>query len=249
MSLHVQGEPADRFAERFTRRRFSEMRTCSAIIETDADWLSRMVPPPLEPVGTAIRVVTGSWNDEVVGAHTGGGLYVPARFGQLHGEFILRMYVDSELSLIVGRELFGEPKLLADEAEVFRDGETCHGYARRGATRLAVNGKIGDLEPKRGLTRRSFNLKAHLNVDARTVFGPPLLTATEWEQAEGRAAVGVGRVNLEGCLDVGHVPLRGSDRCPVTWAEGGMEGRTRVLAPVAEDHALPFVLARLGLDR
>lgn len=248
LSLRLEGEEAKFCSERFAGRRFTEMRTLSAQVETDIEWLARMIPPPLEPIGSAVRVVTGYWKDEVVGAHAGGGLYVPARFGNLSGEFVLRLYVDSDLSVMVGREVFGEPKLLAHEAAVNKEDGACHGYVSRGVTRIAITGHVDGLQPPVAATRRSFNLKAHVNVDASSLFGTALLTVTDWGQPAGRMAVGVGRVDLQGALDERGMPRKQLEPCPITWSQGAVEGRTRVLSTVTDDHALPFVLGKLGLN-
>ena len=61
----------------------------------------------------ASRAMVGRWQSNCVGDFFGGAIYVAARHDGIDGEYVLAMYMDSDMPTIYGRDLFGEPKKIA----------------------------------------------------------------------------------------------------------------------------------------
>ncbi len=114
-------------AEVLSRPLFSAVQRLSVQFRTDPAVLRSLLPPPLEPGDDAIATATvGQWHSNFLGDMFGGSIYLPARHGDVVGAYVLAMFHDSEAPIQFGREVFGEPKKLAN-AMLERNGGSVHG--------------------------------------------------------------------------------------------------------------------------
>ncbi|MBA2530468.1 MAG: acetoacetate decarboxylase family protein [Euzebyales bacterium] len=227
------------------RPRLERAEVLSLTVTTEASWLARVLPPPLEPAGDTVRLAVGRWHGGCAGAHSGGGVYLPARFGGITGEYVLAMYMDSDASLVLGRTLFGEPKKLCRATLRRRDREVVGVLERYETPIVRLEAQlVEDLGP-RVVLRRNFNVKAELAPDGQGLQYDPLLTVTEWRVLQRAESSGDGRADLASTPHdpLGTVPVGRVQRA--AWAQSSMQGRCRTLASIRADDFLPYAYGRL----
>lgn len=103
---------------------------------TTEETVRRLLPPGLEPTdeprATAYFSTFGS---NMCGDFDCSAVFLAARHGELIGNYLLAMYVDTDRALILGRELLGEPKKLGRQTlEIY--GSKVHGALERDGTVL-----------------------------------------------------------------------------------------------------------------
>ena len=94
--------------------RFVNGEMLSVDFLTEPEFAAAVLPPPLEPADTPrVTAMVGRWQSNCVGDFYGGAIYVAARHEDVDGSYVLAMYMDGDVPMIYGRDLFGEPKKLA----------------------------------------------------------------------------------------------------------------------------------------
>ncbi|WP_116368436.1 acetoacetate decarboxylase family protein [Parahaliea mediterranea] len=117
-----------------------------------------------------------------IGAATVG---VKCRYGDTEGHYVLAMPMHGEFVVISGRERFGEPKKIAEVADMERDGNAIRTrIARHGITFLEMAGEVGAAEATpEPFTEYFFCHKALPRIDGEPGFdGPVFLTRLNWER-------------------------------------------------------------------
>ena len=123
-------EEIGRIEHALSHPRFVNGEMLSVDFLTEPDLVAAILPPPLEPADEPlISAMVGRWQSNCVGDFYGGAIYVAARHEGVEGSYVLAMYMDDDVPTIYGRDLFGEPKKLA-EAELYRSGDHAHRVAR-----------------------------------------------------------------------------------------------------------------------
>ncbi|HJM76223.1 MAG TPA: acetoacetate decarboxylase family protein, partial [Dehalococcoidia bacterium] len=111
---------------------FERSRGISAVYRTDPEIIAKVLPPPLQPTDEPLVTVSVSH----IGASNtlqpfgAAGLVVAAQYEGIAGSYPLTMPMSTDSTVIFGRELYGEPKKLA-ETVVQRDGDTIVGTVQR----------------------------------------------------------------------------------------------------------------------
>lgn len=208
---------------------------------TDAAVVEHILPPPLEPAGTArVTAMIGRWQSNCVGDFHGGAIYVAARHEGVDGDYVLAMYMDGDAPTIYGRDLFGEPKKIATSA-LHRSGETFHGWLERGGVRLIelhglLTTDLGPFEAE-GV---NFNFKARPAADGIGLEEDAILTRATFQTRVTAAREGAGSVVLRGTV---HDPL---DDLPVrsvlrgAFTECDLIASCEGVATVQPDLFLPY---------
>lgn len=218
----------------------------SVTFRTDPAVAAHVLPPGLEPAAESLVTATvGRWRSNCVGDFAGGALYVAARHGDVEADYVLTMFMDSDVPLIFGRELYGEPKKLATTG-LFRQGSHAHAFVERGGTRLIeLDVELGPDSGPLHSTGRTFNVKAMLAADGSGLASDPVLTLAEFDNAVTVRRPGTGRVALNGTV---HDPL---DEVPVLdvvgagYVEADMVASCRELATIEADDFLPYAYGRM----
>ncbi len=190
--------------------RFVGGQMLSVEFTTDESVVAEVLPPPLEP-GEApnVRAMVGRWQSNCVGDFYGGSIYVAARHDGVDGEYVLAMYMDNDVPTIYGRDLFGEPKKIAD-SNLVRRGDAFRGYVDRGGVRIIelqaeMNQDTGGFDAE----GHNFNFKARPAADGHGLEEDAILTRAKFEVHATASAEGAGSVVLRGTV---HDPL---DEIPV----------------------------------
>jgi acetoacetate decarboxylase len=212
----------------------------------DPETVERLLPPPLQPADTPRMTATvGRWRSNCVGDFGGGALYVSARFGEIAGDYVLTMFMDSDAAMIFGRDLYGEPKKIA-RCGLYRQGSSFSGFIERGGVRLLeIDADLSDeLGPSQGVGR-NFNVKALLAADGVGLHEDPTLTLAEFDTRIDRHLQGSGSLTLRGTV---HDPL--DEVAPVRvlsarYVEADMTASCRELARMDRVGFLPYAYGRM----
>jgi hypothetical protein len=112
--------------------------------KADAAMIAKLVPQPLEPVGDGIvtAFIGDIWQLNGPGEYHEGGISVGVRYKGVTGSYMPFLLTSTDDALLVGREVFGMPKLMCDEGRIWIDGNARRAsLVRRGdeIINLAVN--------------------------------------------------------------------------------------------------------------
>ena len=177
---------------------------------TEPDFVADVLPPPLEPADTPrVTAMVGRWQSNCVGDFYGGAIYVAARHDGIDGDYVLAMFMDGDVPTIYGRDLFGEPKKVA-QSSLHRRGDHFSGWVDRGGVRLIelradVPEDLGSSEGE-GV---NFNFKARPAANGVGLQEDAILTRASFQASVRTARRGSGSVVLRGTV---HDPL---DEIPI----------------------------------
>lgn len=92
--------------------------------QADAKKVASLVPPPLEPIGDGIvtAFIGDIWQIAGPGEYHEGGISVGVRYKGTTGSYMPFLLTSTDDALLVGREVFGMPKLLCDPGAIWVDG-------------------------------------------------------------------------------------------------------------------------------
>ena len=218
----------------------------TVIWETDVDVIRAVLPPPLEPSDQALVRVTVASVDLGRGLPPfGAGTFaVQARHEGTIGNYPLVMPMTTEQSVIGGREMFGEPKKLADVA-LSRDGDRVRGTVTRlGTTIIELTGRVtGELDPIEG-SRTDFYFKFLPAPDGKGFDSEPALVYCH-RQETSRSVEGVdGEVILRDSRfdPVADLPVR--RLVEMTISERRSIQRGEIVSHVPAEWLLPYVHQR-----
>ena len=225
--------------------RFVGGQMLSVEFTTDESVIAEVLPPPLEAVeAPTVRAMVGRWQSNCVGDFYGGAIYVAARHEGIDGEYVLAMYMDNDMPTIYGRDLFGEPKKIAD-SNLLRRGDAFRGYIDRGGVRIVelqaeMNSDTGAFDGE----GYNFNFKARPAADGQGLEEDAILTRAKFDVHATASSEGAGSVVLRGTV---HDPL---DELPVrsvvkaSYVECDLIGKCEAVATTPADVFLPFHYGR-----
>jgi acetoacetate decarboxylase len=112
--------------------------------KADPAAIAKLVPQPLDAVGDGIvtAFIGDIWQINGPGEYHEGGISVGVRYKGVTGSYMPFLLTSTDDALLVGREVFGMPKLLCDEGRIWIDGNARRAnLVRRGdeIVNLAVN--------------------------------------------------------------------------------------------------------------
>lgn len=228
-----------------TKPRFTNCQMLSVVSATDPAWLRQVIPAPLEPNGDTVRVMVGRWQSNCVGDFAGAGVYVPARFGDIEGEYVIAMYMDIDSAILYGREVFGEPKKLA-QSRVHKWHKKASGFVDRFGKRI-ITLEV-DLTEDRGVTDArgvNFNIKAQPATNGVGLEDDATLTVADFDVHFDTYLGGTGKIKLESTDHdpLGSIPL-GEVR-DAFWQEGDLIAEARSVAKIPAASFAPYFYARV----
>ena len=133
-----------RIQKTFARCHFLATRNLTVVFETTLEIVRQLLPPPLEPTPEPLG---SAWvgqveNSNCVGPFLGAALYIKARYKDIIGNYCVTMPMSTSEAVIFGRELYGEPKKLA-QLDFSRDGNHVHAsVTRQGVTIIEIVGNV-----------------------------------------------------------------------------------------------------------
>lgn len=227
---------------------FERGRAISAVYETDPEVIAAVLPPPLQPTENPLVTVSVSHcgASNTLQPFGGGGLAVEAQYEGIRGAYPLTMPMSTDSAVVFGRELYAEPKKLA-EIELRRDNDRIVGTIRRhGVTYIEISGSVvAQEDPPESNESSRFYFKFMPAPDGAGLDGDPLLVRVRH----------TGRSRLVERLD-GELILRESPHDPVvdvpvrkllrvTYTEGDTYTHGEVLARVPAESFLPYMFGKV----
>jgi len=165
--------------------------------------VERILPPGMEVAGGPAMITMLSYpQTPVLHAFKELAILVPARVGDVEGNYVPYIYVTTDEALIPGREICGFPKLLADIVWE-RDGARFHGSATRWGRRiLSLEGAIADVMPPE-LAAAQAQASRRPTLNYKVVPGPAgeieieQITSVQLDIVPHQVEMGTGRVSCE----------------------------------------------------
>jgi acetoacetate decarboxylase len=241
MGFVKSSEEIARIEHALSSPRFVGGQMLSVEFTTDESVVAEVLPPPLEPAAAPnVRAMVGRWQSNCVGDFYGGSIYVAARHDGVDGEYVLAMFMDNDVPTIYGRDLFGEPKKIADSA-LLRRGNAFRGWVDRGGVRIIeLQGEMSEDTGGFDAEGYNFNFKARPAADGHGLEEDAILTRAKFDVHATASLEGAGSVVLRGTV---HDPL---DEIPVrsvtkaTYLECDLIGSCEAVATTPADVFLPY---------
>lgn len=128
---------------------FREVRSVTFRFKTSPDVLRKLVPEPLVPnKDGAMWMFAGRQRSPTLGEYDEVIIGIPARLGDRAGSYILTMYLDETVPIVVGRERSGWPKKDAAIVLTEKDGLFTASVTRGRKVLIRASAKLGEaLDP------------------------------------------------------------------------------------------------------
>jgi acetoacetate decarboxylase len=167
---------------------------------TTEETVSHLLPPGLQPAdeprATAYFSVFGS---NMCGDFDCSAVFLAARHGELQGNYLLAMYVDTDQALTLGRELLGEPKKLGRQTLEINGSGLYGALERNGIVLFEIDVELGeDQTPPADYMDYTFNYKGASLGAERGFQHDAILSVTEDNIHVKRYRTGSGTVQLRG---------------------------------------------------
>ncbi len=237
-----------RIEERLRAPIFADARWLSVQYLTRPEIVREVLPPPLEPAAEPL-VTAGIGTlgrSNCVGAFDGGMLCVRARYKDVEADYCLAMPMSTDVAIIFGRELYGEPKKQA-RVQLHSDGDVVRaGVERFGIPYMALEARLTDNVPITGPTYADrFHFKFMHAANGVGLEFDPILVHAHFTQQVRVHRRGPGKVSFRashhdplGEIEV--VELRGA-----TYFEGDIHAEARRLATVEAARFLPYAFQNI----
>jgi acetoacetate decarboxylase len=212
---------------------------------TDESLVAELLPPPLKPTATPqVRAMVGRWQSNCVGDFHGGSIYVAAEHDGIEGEYVLAMYMNWDVPIIYGRDLFGEPKKEA-ESDLLRRGDAFRGWIDRGGVRIVeLQGEMSKDTGAWDAEGYNFNFKARPAANGVGLEEDAILTRARFEVHATASMEGAGSVVLRGTVHdpLDSIPVRSVQRA--TYVECDLIGSCESVARTPAEIFLPYHYGR-----
>ena len=204
-----------------------------------------ILPAELEP-GDEPRLTAqvSRWRSNCVGDFAASAIYVSARHGGVTGDYVLTMFMDSDMPLLFGRELYGEPKKLGNSTIHRNDGHMTGVLARHGHELIRIEADLGEDRGPREVLGRNYNVKYDLAPDGSGLVGSPTLMRAEFAQRTTVLRTGPASLTLGGTV---HDPLHELEileQRDAVYVETGMRASCEVVGAMDAAEFFPLALGR-----
>jgi len=213
---------------------------------TRPEIIKSVLPPGFEPVAEPlITAMVGRWRSNCVGDYCGGAIYVPARYQGIEAPYVLAMYMYTDHAIMLGRDVFGEPKKRAT-SNLYHRGNSMHGYVERLGVRLIDIHAVLDRDLGPGTASGgNFNIKATPAADASSCEEDAVVTLAEFDnklavRREGSATLRLGSTPHDPVGDLEITQIRSA-----SYVEGDLIARARAIGRIPKDAFFPYLLGRM----
>jgi acetoacetate decarboxylase len=213
---------------------------------TRPEIIAHVLPPGLEPTDRPLaKVMMGQWGrSNVCHAFSGACFYVEARHGDHVGDYCLAMQMSSDAALIFGREVFGEPKKLA-ETTLTRSGNLIKGAVTRYGSPIISAEAI--METREGASEGgfvNFHYKFMPRSDGQGLEFNPVLVMATFDAKISHLETGKGTLSLANtALDpLGEIEI--VKVLDATYVEADTYARCETLTEVDADAFLPYAYSK-----
>lgn len=193
-------EDVRRLAEVYATPAFLDIRSLAMTILSDPEVLAEVIPPPLKPadeprVSVSVSEIRRS---NCVGAFNGCSVNIACTFEGEPGLYCLTMPMNTDTAVVFGRELYAEPKKVA-EIQLDVVGPYARGtVTRHGITYVELNGTFEEgLQPfERESTSHHYYFKYLQSADGRGLAHDPELIRVTHRGRTSQLARGTGTITF-----------------------------------------------------
>jgi acetoacetate decarboxylase len=215
--------------------------------ETEPEFVRAVLPPPLAPAERPLASVGISTfrASNCVGPFAGGAITVRCRYGEIEGQYCLTMPMSTDTAVIYGRELYAEPKKLA-EVVLEREGNRARGtVSRYGSVYIALEADLSEPVPDGVSEANNFYFKYIFAADGSGLDHDPSLVCVRTESTIRNARRGSGTIRWsESEHDpVSEIPVRRV--IGAVWSEGDTYTHGRTLGSVPAREFLPYAFGKM----
>lgn len=174
--------------------------------QTDVSFAQQVVPEPINnSINGNMRVVFSRvamhMSDDVT-VEIGSGVFgVHCQYKETSGYYVLHMAMTSEAAVIGGREMYGEPKKIADIIFEKNDNRIVSSISRHGFTYMQVNASIKEEIVPKKITDKAFVYKVFPSLSGDGLEYDPLLVQLNIERNQKKA------YNLDVTLNLNESPV------------------------------------------
>lgn len=239
-----------RLQQAYAAPAFLDMRTLAVTFETDPAVVAELLPPPLAPAAEPRVTVSVSEiaRSNCVGPFDAAAVNVACQFEGREGVYCLLMPMSTDTAVIFGRELYAEPKKLADIQLDQRPGGHVRGtVTRRGITVIEIRAQFEDGFREVNVERESGNyyFKFLPSADGLGFAHAPELIEVTHRSIIYRTVRGTGTLTFrESChdplIDIPVLSITG-----ITLSEGDLYTTARVAATVDPAAFMPYAFAKI----
>jgi acetoacetate decarboxylase len=226
--------------------RFVGSEMLSVDFLTRPETIAKVLPPGFEPVAQPlVTAMVGRWRSNCVGDYCGGAIYVHTRYKGIEAPYVLAMYMDADPAIMLGRDVFGEPKKRAT-SNLYRRGNSMHGYIERLGVRLVDIRAVVDKDLGPGTASgANFNIKATPAANGESCEDDAVVTLAEFDnnltvRREGAGALILKSTEHDPVGDLEIVKLLGA-----SYVEGDLVARARSIGRIPKDAFFPYLLGRM----
>jgi acetoacetate decarboxylase len=196
--------------------------------KADPAAIAKLVPQPLEPLGDGIvsAFIGDIWQINGPGEYHEGGISVGVRYKGVTGSYMPFLLTSTDDALLVGREVFGMPKLLCDDGRIWIDGNARRAsLVRRGdeVLNLSANLEYRVDEGEKLLPVHRFFIKKIASPDPEW----PSLRQVVYQQLTGHkvkcAYTGRGWVKVSGNTAIDLTSLAATSVVDAAYVEGSWD--------------------------
>ena len=226
---------------------FLGFRSFGIPFETDPEVVRALLPPPLEPTEEPLATVSVSeiTGSNCVGPFNGASINIQARYDDIVGSYCVTMPMSTDIAVIFGRELYGEPKKLAHIA-LERDGKKLVGTVERyGITYIELQGEMTTREEGGEQESDHFYYKYMPGPDGKGFDFDPLLIHVHHRGKFTHIESGSGQILFRESVHDPVIDLPVLDTMGGTYVEGDTFTSARTLCSVDRDAFLPYAFGKI----
>ncbi|HEY6394776.1 MAG TPA: acetoacetate decarboxylase family protein [Candidatus Binataceae bacterium] len=215
---------------------------------TRPEIIREVLPPPLEPAGEPlVSIGVGTFGrSNCVGPFAGGALCVRARYKDLEADYCLAMPMSTDVAIIFGRELFGEPKKQG-RVRLESDGDVTRGTIERfGIPYITVESRLNeDVKISGPSYTDRFHFKFMHSANGRGLEFDPILVHAHFTNKLRVMKRGAGNVvykpsHHDPLTDIEIVELRGA-----VYIEGDIYAEAKRIGTVDANRFMPYAFQNI----
>jgi acetoacetate decarboxylase len=241
-------EEIERIQEINATPAFLNSTSLSMTFLTDPEVVRELLPPPLEPAAEArasVAVYEIGESDCVGGFH-GASINLACRYNGEDGLYCVTMPMSTDTAIVFGRELYAEPKKLA-ECRVVQRGRFVHGtVTRHGITYIELTGSFDEpFQPggREGISHHYY-FKYLPAADGRGLaFDPQLIRVTHrgrtYRMTRGTGTITFRESRHDPVIDIPVFEVEGA-----TFSQGETHTSAEVVATIPAADFMPWAYTK-----
>jgi len=244
----LDSENIRRIEERLAQPAFLKGRMFSVSYLTRPEIVREVLPPPLEPASEPLVTVSVCTfgDSNCVGPFAGGVVDVAAKYNGIEANHCLAMPMSTDVAIIFGRELFGEPKKQA-RVMLQSDGDVLRGSLERfGVPYIQLEARMTENVPVTGpIASARFHFKFMHSANGRGLEFDPILVLAEFRNEAKVIRRGTGKVTF---AQAHHDPLKEIEIVEyrgATYMEADIYAQARAIGKVEASRFLPYAFQNI----